>query len=127
MRLSLVRSISTTPSFVRHAAAGAEPTLPRTTRWASPTTSTRTSVLIHLDTYHTNIEEDGFMRPVLKVGGRLGYVHIGENHRGYLGSGHLARGLSNDLAIWRNRWSDGEDLARHARAFIANQPTVHAA
>jgi len=24
-----------------------------------------------------------------QVGERLGYVHIGENHRGYLGSGHL--------------------------------------
>ena len=109
------------------------------------------NVLIHLDTYHMNIEEDDFVRPVLEVGDRLGYVHIGENHRGYLGSGHLdftsffhaladigytgpitfesfssavvARGLSNDLAIWRNLWSDGEDLARHARAFIANQLT----
>ena len=109
------------------------------------------NVLIHLDTYHMNIEEDDFVRPVLEVGDRLGYVHIGENHRGYLGSGHLdftsffhaladigytgpitfesfssavvARGLSNDLAIWRNLWSDGEDLARHARAFMANHLT----
>lgn len=105
------------------------------------------NVLIHLDTYHMNIEEDDLVRPVYEVGDRLGYVHIGENHRGYLGSGHLdfgaffhaladiryagpitfesfssavvARGLSNDLAIWRNLWSDGEDLARHARAFVA--------
>jgi D-psicose/D-tagatose/L-ribulose 3-epimerase len=107
------------------------------------------NVLIHLDTYHMNIEEDDLVRPVRDVGDRLGYVHIGENHRGYLGSGHLdftsffhaladigytgpitfesfssavvAAGLSNDLAIWRNLWDDGEDLARHARAFMANQ------
>ncbi|GAA2845961.1 sugar phosphate isomerase/epimerase [Streptosporangium fragile] len=107
------------------------------------------NVLIHLDTYHMNIEEDDLVRPVHEVGDRLGYVHIGENHRGYLGSGHLdftsffhalgdigyrgpitfesfssavvMEGLSNDLAIWRNLWSDGEDLARHARAFIGNQ------
>ncbi|WP_433179749.1 sugar phosphate isomerase/epimerase family protein [Actinoallomurus sp. CA-150999] len=105
------------------------------------------NVLIHLDTYHMNIEEDDLVRPVHEVGDRLGYVHIGENHRGYLGSGHLdftsffhaladvgyrgpitfesfssavvMAGLSNDLAIWRNLWSDGEDLARHARGFIA--------
>ncbi|MEV6032430.1 sugar phosphate isomerase/epimerase [Nonomuraea sp. NPDC052116] len=105
------------------------------------------NVLIHLDTYHMNIEEDDLVRPVREVGDRLGYVHIGENHRGYLGSGHLdftaffhalgdigyqgpitfesfssavvMEGLSNDLAIWRNLWDDGEDLARHARAFIA--------
>ena len=47
------------------------------------------NVTIHLDTYHMNIEEDDLVRPVYEVGDRLGYVHIGENHRGYLGSGHL--------------------------------------
>ena len=110
------------------------------------------NVRIHLDTYHMNIEENDFVRPVHEVGDRLGYVHIGENHRGYLGSGHLdftsffhalgdigytgpitfesfssavvAEGLSNDLAIWRNLWTDGEDLARHARAFIAGHLTA---
>ncbi len=30
-------------------------------------------------------------------------------------------GLSSDLAIWRNLWCDGADLARHARSFIADQ------
>ncbi|WP_433830799.1 sugar phosphate isomerase/epimerase family protein [Actinoplanes sp. CA-015351] len=111
------------------------------------------NVLIHLDTYHMNIEEDDFVRPVLEVGDRLGYVHIGENHRGYLGSGHLdftaffhalgdigytgpitfesfssavvMEGLSNDLAIWRNLWTDGEDLARHARAYIATMLSAY--
>ncbi|MFJ9589328.1 sugar phosphate isomerase/epimerase family protein [Streptomyces acidicola] len=110
------------------------------------------NVLIHLDTYHMNIEEDDLVRPVREAGDRLGYVHIGENHRGYLGSGHLdftgffhaladigyrgpitfesfssavvAPGLSADLAIWRNLWSDGEDLARHARGFIAQHLAV---
>lgn len=104
------------------------------------------NVMIHLDTYHMNIEEDDMLTPVREVGERLGYVHIGENHRGYLGSGHLdfagffgalaeidyrgavtfesfssavlAPGLSNDLAIWRNLWTDGEDLAREAHDFI---------
>jgi D-psicose/D-tagatose/L-ribulose 3-epimerase len=107
------------------------------------------NVMIHLDTYHMNIEEDDLVRPVYEVGDRLGYVHIGENHRGYLGSGHIdfggffhaladidytgpitfesfssavvAPGLSNDLSIWRNLWSDGEDLARHALSFMENQ------
>jgi D-psicose/D-tagatose/L-ribulose 3-epimerase len=104
------------------------------------------NVVIHLDTYHMNIEENDFVTPVHDVGDRLGYVHIGENHRGYLGSGHIdfpaffgalvdidyrgpvtfesfssavvAPGLSNDLAIWRNLWDDGPDLARHAREYI---------
>ncbi|OLT03383.1 epimerase [Pseudonocardia sp. CNS-004] len=110
------------------------------------------NVVIHLDTYHMNIEEDDLVRPVYEVGDRLGYVHIGENHRGYLGSGHLdfgaffhaladvgyrgpitfesfssavvSPGLSSDLAVWRNLWSDGTDLAAHARAFIAGQLTA---
>lgn len=104
------------------------------------------NVMIHLDTYHMNIEEDDFITPVRDCGDRLGYVHIGENHRGYLGSGNIdfpaffaalaeidyrgpvtfesfssavvAPGLSNDLAIWRNLWDDGFDLATHARQFI---------
>ena len=107
------------------------------------------NVLIHLDTYHMNIEEDDLVRPVREVGDRLGYVHIGENHRGYLGSGHIdftgffhaladigypgpitfesfssavvAPGLSNDLAIWRNLWTDGGAIALHARQFAESQ------
>jgi D-psicose/D-tagatose/L-ribulose 3-epimerase len=105
------------------------------------------NVVVHLDTYHMNIEEDDLVRPVYEVGERLGYVHIGENHRGYLGSGHLdlsgffhaladidysgpvtfesfssavvSSTLSGDLAIWRNLWDDGFDLATSARAHIA--------
>ncbi len=105
------------------------------------------NITIHLDTYHMNIEETDLVRPVHEVGDRLGYVHIGENHRGYLGSGHLdftgffhaladidytgpitfesfssavvAAGLSNDLAVWRNLWDDGDDLAREAHTFLA--------
>lgn len=106
------------------------------------------NVLIHLDTYHMNIEEDDLVRPVHLVGDRLGYVHIGENHRGYLGSGHLDFGaffhaladiaydgpitfesfssavvsptLSNDLAIWRNLWNDGPALAAHSHTYLTN-------
>jgi D-psicose/D-tagatose/L-ribulose 3-epimerase len=75
-------------------------------------------------------------------------VHIGESNRGYLGSGTIDfaqffhalamidykgvvtfesfsstvvnEDLSNALAIWRNPWDDGMDLAMHARAFMAN-------
>ena len=113
------------------------------------------NVMIHLDTCHMNTEKNDMVRPVLDVGDRLGYVHIGENHRGCLGSGHLdftsffhalraigytgpitfesfssavvAPGLSSDLSIWRNLGSDGEDLARHARSFIANNLSAVAA
>jgi D-psicose/D-tagatose/L-ribulose 3-epimerase len=110
---------------------------------------TGTSIGLHVDTYHMNIEEDGLVVPVEEAGERLGYVHIGESHRGYLGTGTIdfdaffgalvTSGyngpvtfesfssavvhpeLSNQLAVWRNLWSDGDDLARHARAFIAER------
>src|SRR5665648_69987 len=47
----------------------------------------RDNISVHLDTYHMNIEESDMVGPVLACGPRLGYVHIGESHRGYLGSG----------------------------------------
>lgn len=104
------------------------------------------NVFVHLDVYHMNIEEVDFTRPIQLVGDRLGYMHIGENDRGYLGSGHIdfselfrslvdigyeggitfesfssavvMESLSNDLAIWRDLWHDGYDLAQHALAMM---------
>ena len=105
-------------------------------------------VSVHLDTYHMNIEESDLFQPVHDVAaaGRLGYVHIGESHRGYLGTGSVDFGsffralhdvgydgpvvfesfssavvsaeLSNTLGIWRNLWQDSADLAAHANRFI---------
>jgi D-psicose/D-tagatose/L-ribulose 3-epimerase len=109
----------------------------------------RPDVSVHLDTYHMNIEESDLFQPILDVGDRLGYLHIGESHRGYLGTGSVDFGsafraldrihypgpivfesfssavvsptLSNTLGIWRNLWSDGDDLAAHANRFIRDQ------
>ena len=104
------------------------------------------NVKVHADVYHMNIEENGFRDPLLQCGVRLGYVHIGESNRGYLGTGTIDfaevfgalteigytgpitfesfssavvdPNLSNTLAVWRNLWSDGMDLATSARSFI---------
>ena len=85
-------------------------------------------------------------RDILAAADRLGYVHIGESHRGYLGSGTVDFGsffralamvdydgpiafesfstavvddiLSVSLAVWRNLWDDSDDLGRHANDFI---------
>lgn len=106
-------------------------------------------VAVHLDTYHMNIEESDLFQPFLDAGDQLGYVHIGESHRGYLGTGSVdfastfralhrlgydgpvvfesfsssvvSATLSNTLGIWRNLWSDGDDLAAHANRFIRDQ------
>jgi D-psicose/D-tagatose/L-ribulose 3-epimerase len=96
-----------------------------------------------------NIEEANLGDPVRACGDRLGYVHIGESHRGYLGTGTVAfeelfaalaeinyRGplafesfstaviserFATALAVWRDPWQDGRDLAAHARRFIVDQ------
>jgi D-psicose/D-tagatose/L-ribulose 3-epimerase len=107
---------------------------------------------VHLDTYHMNIEESDMFSPVLDSADSLSYVHIGESHRGYLGTGSVdfdsffmalsrvgydgpvvfesfssavvAPDLSRMLGIWRNLWSDGEELGAHANAFIRGKLTA---
>lgn len=104
------------------------------------------NVKVHLDTYHMHIEEADIEAAIVETGPMLGYFHIGESNRGYLGAGSLDfdrvfRGLakaeyqgpitfesfssavvnqplSGILAIWRNLWTDGRDLAGHAKDFI---------
>lgn len=106
----------------------------------------RPNVFLHLDTYHMNIEESGMVDGVLAAGDRLGYVHIGESHRGYLGTGNVDfaaffgalkkinysgpivfesfssavvdPALSDALRIWRNLWTDSHDLADKALKFM---------
>jgi len=106
----------------------------------------RANAFSHLDTYHMNIEEDGMAKSVLASGDRLGYVHIGESHRGYLGTGNVDfdsffaalkkinyqgpitfesfssavvdPALSNTLCVWRNLWSDSDDLAKKSLDFM---------
>lgn len=106
----------------------------------------RSNAFLHLDTYHMNIEEDGMEKSVLAAGDRLGFVHIGESHRGYLGTGNVDfdtffaalkkidyqgpmtfesfssevvdANLSNTLCVWRNLWKDSHDLAATALEFM---------
>lgn len=103
---------------------------------------------VHLDTYHMNIEESGMFEPVVQSADALTYVHIGESHRGYLGTGTVDfpsffralrhvdftgpivfesfssavvdPQLTSTLGIWRNLWRDGADLGAHANAYIRN-------
>jgi D-psicose/D-tagatose/L-ribulose 3-epimerase len=104
------------------------------------------NVFLHLDTFHMNIEEADVGLAIRHAADKIGYVHIGESHRGYLGTGNIDfagifdaliaigwsdyvtfesfsttivdRDLSLKTAIWRNLWSDNVALARHARTFI---------
>ncbi|MET3519797.1 sugar phosphate isomerase/epimerase family protein [Mesorhizobium abyssinicae] len=105
------------------------------------------NIFLHLDTFHMNIEEADAALAIRNAAAKIGYVHIGESHRGFLGTGSIdfaaifdaltAIGYDDDLsfesfsseivdenlskktAIWRNLWTDNMELARHARRFIA--------
>ena len=104
------------------------------------------NILLHLDAFHMNIEEADPAQAIRSAGSRLGYFHIGESNRGYLGSGTVDfpaifdalvdigyddfvtfesfssevvdADLSITCGIWRNTWTDNVALARHARFYI---------
>ncbi len=109
----------------------------------------RPNVGVHLDTYHMNIEEPDMIQPILESADKLVYVHVGESHRGYLGTGTVDfdtffKGLAfagydgpitfesfssavadpsitRMLAVWRDLWDDSADLAAHANGYIRNR------
>ncbi len=104
------------------------------------------NIFLHLDTFHMNIEEADPAQAIRSAGDRLGYFHIGESNRGFLGSGTVNfpaifdvlvetgyddfitfesfssevvdADLSITCGIWRNTWTDNVALARHAKTFI---------
>jgi D-psicose/D-tagatose/L-ribulose 3-epimerase len=55
---------------------------------------------LHADTYHMNIEEEGFYKPLVECADVLGYIHMSESHRGLVGTGtviwdEVFRGLAD--------------------------------
>ncbi len=103
-------------------------------------------VRLHLDTFHMNIEEANPAAAIRLAGDKIGYFHIGESNRGYLGDGTINfdlifdalldidykrdvvfesfstavvdEGLSLACAIWRDTWTDNDPLAAHAKTYI---------
>jgi D-psicose/D-tagatose/L-ribulose 3-epimerase len=103
-------------------------------------------IALHLDSYHMNIEEGDVAAAIRRYRGRIGYVHVNESHRGHLGTGSIdfpaffralaevgyagaitfeafSAGigdpkLADSLAVWRQLWTDTDELAASARAFI---------
>jgi D-psicose/D-tagatose/L-ribulose 3-epimerase len=103
-------------------------------------------VRLHLDTFHMNIEEANPAAAIRLAGDKIGYFHIGESNRGYLGDGVIDfdrifdalldinysrdivfesfsntvvdEGLSLACAIWRDTWTQNDPLAEHAKKFI---------
>ena len=46
------------------------------------------NIFLHIDTFHMNIEEADQAQAIRRAGDYIGYFHVGENHLGFLGSGH---------------------------------------
>jgi len=89
------------------------------------------------------------VRRAASIPGRLAYVHVGELHRGFLGTGSIdwpaffdalvaaryggpltfesfsstvvSPTLSNALCVWRDLWDDSDELASHAAAFMRRE------
>lgn len=51
---------------------------------------------LHADTYHMNIEEEGFYKPLVSSADVLDYIHMSESHRGLVGTGTV-----NWDEVWR--------------------------
>lgn len=103
-------------------------------------------VRLHLDTFHMNIEEADPGAAIRLAGDKIGYFHVGESNRGYLGDGVIDfdrifdalvdieysrdivfesfsttivdKALSLACGIWRDTWTDNDPLAEHAKTFI---------
>jgi len=99
---------------------------------------------LHADTYHMNIEEEGFRKPLIETADVLDYIHMSESHRGLVGTGtvnwtqvwealaeinfdgHLVlesfAAINPDLAaatcLWRPTNEPPEVLARDGLAFL---------
>ncbi|MEY4761218.1 MAG: hypothetical protein RLZZ200_1074 [Pseudomonadota bacterium] len=107
------------------------------------------NIYLHLDTFHMNMEEDDPAQAIRHAGRHIGYFHVGESNRGYLGvgtidfapifdalvavgyQGHVGIEAFNAAtcgdwlkaicAIWRENWSDCDTYARHALRFVEGQ------
>lgn len=109
------------------------------------------NIKLHADTYHMNIEEEGFYQPIVDTADVLDYIHMSESHRGYVGSGtvnwaEVWRGLAEinfagslvlesfaainpDLAaatcLWRPPNESSEKIAQDGLAFLKEGAQKH--
>lgn len=100
------------------------------------------NMFIHMDTFHMNIEEGDISAAIRRNAGLLGYAHVADSNRGYLGSGHfdltgffsalasvnyegdytvesfssavLSAPLVGGVRLWREAWKEPMDAARIA-------------
>jgi D-psicose/D-tagatose/L-ribulose 3-epimerase len=72
------------------------------------------NVYVHLDTFHMNVEEADPVGAIELCRDRLGYFHVNENHRGYLGTGTIAF-RSRNSAPWRESATTRRSPSKRSR------------
>lgn len=80
------------------------------------------NIELHADTYHMNIEEEGFYKPLVATGDVLGYIHMSESHRGLVGSGTV-----NWDEVFRGLKDGGYKGPLVLESFAAINPDLQAA
>lgn len=109
------------------------------------------NVFVHLDTYHLNIEEEGYRQAIVTAGARMKYVHLSESHRGTPGSGtvdwddvfaglkeiefdgalvmesfvKLNPDIQRATCMWRDIVRDPQRLVRDGLAFLRGKVQEH--
>lgn len=109
------------------------------------------NIFIHWDTYHMNIEEQGFSEPLKRHPSLSGYIHLSESDRGIVGQGNVDwddtfaglkainfsgplvlesfAAVNEDLAgatcMWRGTNFDGTLLASQGLAFLREKAAEH--
>jgi D-psicose/D-tagatose/L-ribulose 3-epimerase len=109
------------------------------------------NVMIHLDTYHMNIEEKGFGHGIRTAGQHLRYIHLSESDRGVPGTGTVdwdatfaalaETGFSGDmviesfvtlppeiaraLSVWRPVAESAEQVLREGVPFLRDLARCH--
>jgi len=104
------------------------------------------NVSLLLDTFHMHLEERDIVEAVTSAEGAIGYVQVGESHRGELGAGLFDFGeffralrfvgyggpitfeaftgqravgdLGKTLCLWREIWDDPEEVAANSLAYL---------
>lgn len=100
------------------------------------------NMFIHMDTFHMNVEEGDIIATIHRNASLLGYAHVADSNRGYLGSGHfdlkgyftalasvgysgdytvesfssavLSAPLVGGVRLWREAWQKPMEAARVA-------------
>ena len=85
-------------------------------------------LLVHLDTYHMNMEERSWRDPVIACGKKLGHVHVADNTRHYPGYGLInfvpflkalrEVGYDQTLTLECYPWPDGKTAVERGLAHL---------